>query len=255
MSSSRIVPNYEDAEAFMAAVKFVLKDKSEEYTEFLKILIDYKAKRVDIEAIKKFAIELFQEHTDMISRLNIFMPPGHHISLPLDDEQRGDDDVAKEEQKDDEGDGDALAVNANEQQGDGKDVEQQADDKDVEQQGDDKDVEQQRDGKDVEQQGDGKDVEQQGVLRNSKMLTLRFIPMPIRNRPNFIIRNIHSGTKVSDMKKFLELHVSNAVPQDGKFFFIHNHRVMYENQSFEMHDARTGDRIELFDGVIIAGDD
>ncbi|KAI5400916.1 hypothetical protein KIW84_065671 [Lathyrus oleraceus] len=246
MSSSRIVPNYEDAEAFMAAVKFVLQDKSEEYTEFLKILIDYKAKRVDIEAIKKFAIELFQEHTDLISRLNIFMPPGHHISLPLDDEQRGDNDVAKEEQKDDEGDGDALAVNANEQQGDGKDVEQQGDDKDVEQQGDDKDV---------EQQGDGKDVEQQGVPHNSKMLTLRFIPMPIRNRPNFTIRNIHSGTKVSDMKKFLELHVSNAVPQDGKFFFIHKHRVMYENQSFEMHDARTGDRIELFDGVIIQGDD
>ncbi|KAI5400915.1 hypothetical protein KIW84_065671 [Lathyrus oleraceus] len=255
MSSSRIVPNYEDAEAFMAAVKFVLQDKSEEYTEFLKILIDYKAKRVDIEAIKKFAIELFQEHTDLISRLNIFMPPGHHISLPLDDEQRGDNDVAKEEQKDDEGDGDALAVNANEQQGDGKDVEQQGDDKDVEQQGDDKDVEQQGDGKDVEQQGDGKDVEQQGVPHNSKMLTLRFIPMPIRNRPNFTIRNIHSGTKVSDMKKFLELHVSNAVPQDGKFFFIHKHRVMYENQSFEMHDARTGDRIELFDGVIIQGDD
>lgn len=246
MSSSRTDYTFEDVLAYVKTVRLVFEDKIGKFDEFVRLIRDYEARRIDLEAVKEGAIELFEEHKDLLSRFNIFLP-GNEISLPLDDEQQGDDDelaVQDEKQGDDEqkdndqqGVDDAFAAK-NEQKGDG----QQGD-------GDTLAV------KDVEQQGDGKDVEQQGVPRNSKMLTLRFIPMPIRNQPNFTIRNIHSGTKVSDMKKFLELHVRNAVPRDGKFFFIHNRRVMYENLSFEMHDARTGDRIELFDGVIIAGDD
>ncbi|CAI8604729.1 unnamed protein product [Vicia faba] len=122
MSSSRIVPEHEDAEAFMEAVKLVLKDKRGKYEEFSKLIIGYMARSVDIGAVKELAIKLFKEHTDLISRFNNFLPPGHEISLALDDEQQVADDeglVVKDEQKDDEqkGDGDTLAVKDDEQQG------------------------------------------------------------------------------------------------------------------------------------------
>ncbi|KAL5070167.1 hypothetical protein RYX36_021054 [Vicia faba] len=99
----------------MAAVKLVLKDKRGKYEEFSKLIIGYMARRVDIGAVKELAIKLFKEHTDLISRFNNFLPPGHEISLALDDEGL----VVKDEQKDDEqqGDGDTLAVKDDEQQG------------------------------------------------------------------------------------------------------------------------------------------
>jgi histone deacetylase complex regulatory component SIN3 len=48
-------------------------------------------------------MELFKDHIHLISRFNIFLPPGHKIPLPSDNEQQHEDESAiKDEQKDDE---------------------------------------------------------------------------------------------------------------------------------------------------------
>jgi paired amphipathic helix protein Sin3a len=113
MRRSRVNAKIGEAEAlaFIMKVKYAFQDKREKYEEFLELLKDFKVQRIDTEAVKEGVMELFKEHQYLISRFNIFMPPGHEISLPLDDDQQqGDGLEFKDEQNDDELQGDGLAL-------------------------------------------------------------------------------------------------------------------------------------------------
>jgi histone deacetylase complex regulatory component SIN3 len=93
----------DEAMSLVTAVKVAFQNKREKYDEFLKLLVDYNAKRIDIRVVKEGVMELFKEHQDLLLGLNTFLPAGHEISLPLDsDEQQGDRLTFKDEQKDDE---------------------------------------------------------------------------------------------------------------------------------------------------------
>jgi paired amphipathic helix protein Sin3a len=88
---------------FLLEVREVFQDKREKYQQFLQLMLDFKDGRVDTEAVKEGVMELFKEHNHLISRFNIFLPPGHKIPLPSDNEQQHEDESAiKDEQKDDE---------------------------------------------------------------------------------------------------------------------------------------------------------
>ncbi|AES62694.1 paired amphipathic helix protein Sin3-like 4 [Medicago truncatula] len=103
--------------SFATAVKVAFPYKMEKYDEFLKLVVDYNAKRIDMRVFKEGLMELFKDHKDLLLGLNTWLPEGHKISLPLDgDEQQGDDGLElkyelqvdeaaaalKDEEKDDE---------------------------------------------------------------------------------------------------------------------------------------------------------
>ncbi|CAL5209742.1 unnamed protein product [Lathyrus oleraceus] len=107
MRSSRRDPMFGQAVAFVKKAKSVVT--TERYTEFLRLLYNYHAIRIDIEVFKEGVSELFKEHKDLISRFNVFLPRGHQISVPLEDEQQGNGDALAFKDKH-QGDDDALAV-------------------------------------------------------------------------------------------------------------------------------------------------
>ena len=84
--------------SFATAVKVAFHDKMEKYDEFLKLVVDYNAKRIDMRVFKEGMMELFKDHKDLLLGLNTWLPEGHEISLPLDgDEQQGDGSALKDE--------------------------------------------------------------------------------------------------------------------------------------------------------------
>ncbi|PNX80443.1 ubiquitin family protein [Trifolium pratense] len=87
----------------------------------------------------------------------------------------------------------------------------------------------------------------------SKKLSLNVVPMAIRGKGAFLVKEIESCAKVSELKKFLEGSnmYSNVIPEDRCYFFIHKQSVMYEDQSFEWHGVKEDDTIELFDGQVL----
>ncbi|KAI5400946.1 hypothetical protein KIW84_065693 [Lathyrus oleraceus] len=105
MSSSRRDPMFGQAMAFVKKAKSVVT--TEKYTKFLRLLYNYHATRIDMEILKEGVSELFKEHKDL--GFNVFLPRGHQISVPLEDEQQGNGDAlaVKDEHQ---GDDDALVV-------------------------------------------------------------------------------------------------------------------------------------------------
>jgi len=97
-SSRRTGPVIGDAREFVKDVEAVFQDKREKYEEFVKLLQDFGAKRISRRVVKKGVTELLKEHQDLISRFNIFLPPGDEIHLPLDDDlQQGDRSALEDE--------------------------------------------------------------------------------------------------------------------------------------------------------------
>ncbi|KAI5400945.1 paired amphipathic helix protein Sin3-like 4 [Lathyrus oleraceus] len=107
MSSSRRDPMFGQELVFVKKAKSMVT--TDKYTEFLRLLYNYHGRRIDIEVFKEGVSELFKEHKDLISRFNVFLPRGHQISVPLEDEQQGNGDAlaVKDEHQ---GDDDALVV-------------------------------------------------------------------------------------------------------------------------------------------------
>lgn len=100
MRRHRVDAKIGEAVSFVMEVKHVFQDRREKYDEFLKILDDFSAERIDRAAVKEGMTELLKDHKGLISRFNIFLPPGQEISLPLDDhEQQGDGLAFEDEQK------------------------------------------------------------------------------------------------------------------------------------------------------------
>ncbi|CAL5201079.1 unnamed protein product [Lathyrus oleraceus] len=73
-----------DALAFLKRVGDVFQGKNrEEYNEFLEILKDFKAQRIDTSVVVDRVKELFKGHTNLILEFSAFLPKNYRIRLPL----------------------------------------------------------------------------------------------------------------------------------------------------------------------------
>ncbi|XP_061344448.1 paired amphipathic helix protein Sin3-like 4 isoform X2 [Gastrolobium bilobum] len=76
-----------DALAYLKAVKDMFQNKREKYDDFLEVMKDFKAQRIDTTGVIERVKDLFQGHKDLILGFNTFLPKGFEITLPLEDEQ------------------------------------------------------------------------------------------------------------------------------------------------------------------------
>ncbi|KAF6159836.1 hypothetical protein GIB67_032920 [Kingdonia uniflora] len=73
-----------DALAYLKAVKDIFQDNKERYDEFLEVMKDFKAQRIDTTGVIARVKDLFKGHRDLILGFNTFLPKGYEITL--DDE-------------------------------------------------------------------------------------------------------------------------------------------------------------------------
>ncbi|KAL8161565.1 hypothetical protein V2J09_013054 [Rumex salicifolius] len=71
-----------DALNYLKAVKDMFHDKKEKYDEFLEVMKDFKAQRIDTAGVIARVKELFKGHRDLILGFNTFLPKGYEIVLP-----------------------------------------------------------------------------------------------------------------------------------------------------------------------------
>ncbi|KAK7407307.1 hypothetical protein VNO78_09111 [Psophocarpus tetragonolobus] len=76
-----------DALAYLKAVKDIFQDKRDKYDDFLEVMKDFKAQRIDTAGVIARVKELFKGHRDLILGFNTFLPKGYEITLPSEDEQ------------------------------------------------------------------------------------------------------------------------------------------------------------------------
>ncbi|GMJ13159.1 SIN3-like 4 [Hibiscus trionum] len=76
-----------DALAYLKAVKDIFQEKREKYDEFLEVMKDFKAQRIDTAGVIARVKELFKGYRDLILGFNTFLPKGYEITLPLGDEE------------------------------------------------------------------------------------------------------------------------------------------------------------------------
>ncbi|XP_043726308.1 paired amphipathic helix protein Sin3-like 4 isoform X4 [Telopea speciosissima] len=75
-----------DALAYLKSVKDIFQDKRDKYDEFLEVMKDFKAQRIDTTGVIARVKDLFKGHRDLILGFNTFLPKGYEITLPLEDE-------------------------------------------------------------------------------------------------------------------------------------------------------------------------
>lgn len=75
-----------DALAYLKAVKDIFQDNREKYDEFLEVMKDFKAQRIDTTGVIERVKDLFKGHRNLILGFNTFLPKGYEITLPLEDE-------------------------------------------------------------------------------------------------------------------------------------------------------------------------
>ncbi|MQL70783.1 hypothetical protein Taro_003146 [Colocasia esculenta] len=75
-----------DALAYLKDVKEILKDKKEKYDEFLEVMKDFKAQRMDTAGVIGRVKELFKGHRNLILGFNTFLPKGYEITLSPEEE-------------------------------------------------------------------------------------------------------------------------------------------------------------------------
>ncbi|KAM7269592.1 hypothetical protein ACFE04_025089 [Oxalis oulophora] len=76
-----------DALAYLKAVKDIFQDRREKYDEFLEVMKDFKAQRIDTAGVIARVKDLFKGHRDLILGFNTFLPKGYEITLAPDEEQ------------------------------------------------------------------------------------------------------------------------------------------------------------------------
>ncbi|CAH8297642.1 unnamed protein product [Eruca vesicaria subsp. sativa] len=85
-SAQKLTTN--DALAYLKAVKDKFQDKREKYDEFLEVMKDFKAQRVDTSGVILRVKELFKGNRELILGFNTFLPKGFEITLlPEEDDQ------------------------------------------------------------------------------------------------------------------------------------------------------------------------
>ncbi|EPS70390.1 hypothetical protein M569_04370, partial [Genlisea aurea] len=67
---------------YLKAVKEHFQDRKDTYDEFLEVMKDFKAQRIDTSGVILRVKELFKGYRDLILGFNSFLPKGHEISLP-----------------------------------------------------------------------------------------------------------------------------------------------------------------------------
>ncbi|KAK1326557.1 Paired amphipathic helix protein Sin3-like 3 [Acorus calamus] len=75
-----------DALAYLKAVKDMFQDQKDKYDEFLEVMKDFKAQRIDTAGVIARVKDLFKGHRDLILGFNTFLPKGYEITLPPEDE-------------------------------------------------------------------------------------------------------------------------------------------------------------------------
>ncbi|VVA94715.1 unnamed protein product [Arabis nemorensis] len=76
-----------DALAYLKAVKDKFQDRREKYDEFLEVMKNFKAQRVDTAGVITKVKELFKGHQELILGFNTFLPKGFEITLQPEDGQ------------------------------------------------------------------------------------------------------------------------------------------------------------------------
>ncbi|KAL3654153.1 hypothetical protein CASFOL_003834 [Castilleja foliolosa] len=76
-----------DALSYLKNVKEIFQDKRDKYDEFLDVMKDFKAQRVDTSGVILRVKELFKGYRDLILGFNTFLPKGYEITLSPEDEQ------------------------------------------------------------------------------------------------------------------------------------------------------------------------
>ena len=79
--------------SYLRELKERLRDKRHTYDEFLEIMKEFKANRLDTEGVIKRVKRIFRGHTDLILGFNQFLPRGHEITvadIERDDEEAMD---------------------------------------------------------------------------------------------------------------------------------------------------------------------
>ncbi|XP_023512218.1 paired amphipathic helix protein Sin3-like 4 isoform X2 [Cucurbita pepo subsp. pepo] len=84
-SAQKLTTN--DALVYLKRVKDIFQDKREKYEDFLEVMKDFKAQRIDTAGVIGRVKDLFKGHRDLILGFNTFLPKGYEITLPLEDDQ------------------------------------------------------------------------------------------------------------------------------------------------------------------------
>jgi len=71
----------QEALTYLRELKERLKDKKDTYDEFLEIMKEFKAQRIDTEGVIKRVKTIFKGHRDLILGFNQFLPKGHEIRV------------------------------------------------------------------------------------------------------------------------------------------------------------------------------
>ncbi|KAK7860243.1 paired amphipathic helix protein sin3-like 1 [Quercus suber] len=74
-----------DALTYLMEVKETFQSQREKYGRFLKVIKDFKAKRIGNVDVTIRVKELFEGHNNLISRFNIFLPKKYEIALEDDE--------------------------------------------------------------------------------------------------------------------------------------------------------------------------
>ncbi|KAL1539386.1 paired amphipathic helix protein Sin3-like 3 isoform X1 [Salvia divinorum] len=88
MSTARSVQKLQttDALSYLKVVKEKFQDKGDMYNEFLDVMKEFKAQRIDTSGVIVKVKELFRGDRDLILGFNAFLPKGYEITLPAEDE-------------------------------------------------------------------------------------------------------------------------------------------------------------------------
>ena len=78
----------DDALTYLKDVKEKFKDDKEKYNEFLEVMKDFKAQRVDTAGVITRVKDLFKGHRKLILGFNTFLPRGYEITLPPEVEEK-----------------------------------------------------------------------------------------------------------------------------------------------------------------------
>lgn len=84
-SAQKLTTN--DALAYLKAVKDIFEHNREKYDDFLEVMKDFKAQRIDTVGVIARVKELFKGYRQLILGFNTFLPKGFEITLPPEDEQ------------------------------------------------------------------------------------------------------------------------------------------------------------------------
>ena len=71
----------EDALSYLDQVKYKFGNQPQVYNDFLDIMKEFKFKRIDTAGVVTQVSQLFNGYPELISGLNIFLPPGHKMEV------------------------------------------------------------------------------------------------------------------------------------------------------------------------------